>query len=116
MLYSFISSLKTDIFGMLLKCVLTSVHAPFLHERLHTMCNKSRRQAGHITGARTAFQIGHTHKHCYYNYSNEQSCQPNICGDTNKYALRSLSNLGIKQIKVTERCMWQYNKTWILHF
>jgi hypothetical protein len=45
--------------------------------------------------------------------TNEQSCQPNICGDTTKYALRSLSNLGIKQIQVTERCMWQYNKTWI---
>jgi len=80
------------------------------------MCNKSRGYAGHITGARAAFQTAHTYKHCYYNYSNEQSCQPNICEDTTKYALTSLSNFGIKQIKVIERCMWQYNKTSILHF
>ena len=79
---------------MLLKCDFISVHAPFLHECVHTTCNKSRRHAGHITGARTAFQTGHTYKHCYYFYSKKQSCQPNIYGDTTKYALRSLSNLG----------------------
>jgi hypothetical protein len=36
--------------------------------------------------------------------------QPNVHLDL-------LSNLGMKQIKVTETCgMWQYKKTWILHF
>jgi len=68
-----ISSLKTDNFGMLLKCVLISVHAPFLHECVHTTCNKSRRHNGHITGARTAFQTAHTYKHCYYNYSTSKA-------------------------------------------
>jgi len=55
MVYSFISSLKTDIFGLLLKRVLISVHAPSLHEYVHTTCNKSSRHVGHITRARTAF-------------------------------------------------------------
>ena len=44
---------------MLLKCFFfISVHAPLSHECFLTRCNKSRRRhAGHITGARTAFQV-----------------------------------------------------------
>jgi hypothetical protein len=83
---------------MLLKSVFISVHAPFLQGCAHTICNKSSRgHAGHITGGRTAFQMGCTYKQCYYNYSMEYSCQPKICGYTNKYALRFLSNLGISE-------------------
>jgi hypothetical protein len=114
--YSFISSLKPYIFGMLLKCFSISVHAQFSHGCVHTRCNKSRRHAGHITGTRTAFKMGHTYKHQYYIYSMKQNCQPNICGNTNKCALRSVSNLGITTNKRTEIYMRQYNETWILHF
>jgi hypothetical protein len=69
MVYSFTSSLKTDIFGMLLKSVFVSVNALFLRGCVHPICNKSRemRHAGHITKERTVFQIGHTYNPCYYN-------------------------------------------------
>jgi hypothetical protein len=47
----------------------------------------------------------------------EHSCQPNICGYTNKCALRYLSNLGISANQTkNEMFMWHYNQAWILHF
>ena len=59
--------------------------------------------------------MGHTYKHRYYIYSMMHRCQPNICGDTNECALKSLSNLGITTNKRTEMYMRQYNETWILY-
>ena len=114
--YPFIYSAKLYIFGIFFKCFSISVHAQFSHVYTHTRCNKSRRRhTGHITGTRTAFQMGHTYKHRYYIFCMMQSCQPNICRDTNKSALRSSSNLGITTNKRTDTYMRQYNETWILH-
>ena len=108
MVCSFISNLKPYIFGTLLKCLSIFVHAHFSQGCIHTTCNKSRRRhARHITGTRTACQMGHTYKHRCYIYSIKQSCQPNICGGTNKCALRSLSDLGIRKNKRTEMYMRQ---------